>query len=173
MQILLPIHILAGIVALLGAAVSVLSEKGKKLHVLSGKTYFWSMVVNFFTAIPMSIISRNIFLSPLAVFSFHLALAGMRFARNRKGVATTFDWIAVCLMILSGEGILILAAIYFLNSNTQYTVLLVVGFLAIALGYADFRSYKNASVTGKERISRHLTNMMGGTIAVVTAGFCC
>ena len=96
MQILLPIHILAGIVALLGAAVSVLSEKGKKLHVLSGKTYFWSMVVNFFTAIPMSIISRNIFLSPIAVFSFHLALAGMRFARNRKGVATTFDWIAVC-----------------------------------------------------------------------------
>lgn len=96
MQILLPIHILAGIVALLGAAVSVLSEKGKKLHVLSGKTYFWSMVVNFFTAIPMSIISRNIVLSPIAVFSFHLALAGMRFARNRKGVATTFDWIAVC-----------------------------------------------------------------------------
>ena len=61
MEILLPIHILAGIFALLGAALSVLSEKGKKIHVLSGKTYFWSMVVIFFTAIPMSIISRNIF----------------------------------------------------------------------------------------------------------------
>jgi len=48
-------------------------------------------------------------------------------------------------------------------------VLLVFGFLAIALGYADFRSYKNNSTTGKERISRHLTNMMGGTIAVITA----
>ena len=76
-------------------------------------------------------------------------------------------------MILSGVGTLILAAIYFLTSNTQYIVLLVFGFLAIALGYADFRSYKNASVTGKERISRHLTNMMGGTIAVVTGVFCC
>ena len=63
----------------------------------------------------------------------------------------------------------ILAAIYLLNSNTQYIVLLVFGFLAIALGYADFRSYKNNSATGKERISRHLTNMMGGTIAVITA----
>ena len=38
MEILLPIHILAGIFALLGAALSVLSEKGKKTHVLSGKT---------------------------------------------------------------------------------------------------------------------------------------
>ena len=169
MQILLPIHILAGIVALISAALSVLSEKGKKLHVLSGKTYFWCMVAIFLTAIPMSIISSNIFLFLIATFSFYLAFAGMRFARNRKGVATILDWIAVCLMILSGIGMWILAAIYFLNSNMQYIVLLVFGFLAIALGYVDLRSYKNESATGKERISRHLTNMMGGTIAVITA----
>ena len=168
-QILLPIHILAGIIALSCAAISVSSEKGKKIHILSGRTYFWCMVVIFLTAIPMSIISSNIFLFLIAIFSFYLAFAGMRFARNRKGVATILDWIAVCLMIFSGIGMWILAAIYFLNTNTQYIVLLVFGFLAIALGYADFRSYKNNSATGKERISRHLTNMMGGTIAVVTA----
>ena len=169
MQILLPIHILAGVIALISAALSVSSEKGKTLHVLSGKTYFWCMVAIFLTAIPMSVISSNIFLFLIAIFSFYLAYAGMRFARNRKGVATILDWIAVCLMILSGIGMWILAAIYFLNSNTQYIVLLVFGFLAIALGYADLRSYKNESATGKERISRHLTNMMGGTIAVITA----
>ena len=93
----------------------------------------------------------------------------MRFARNRKGIATTLDWTAVGFMILSGIGMWILAAIYFLNSNTQYIVLLVLGFLSITLGYADFKNYKNESATGKERISRHLTNMMGGTIAVITA----
>ena len=169
MQILLPIHILAGTIALLCAALAVSSEKGKRLHVLSGRTYFWSMATIFLTAIPMSIISNNIFLFLIAIFSFYLAFAGMRFARNRKGVATTLDWTAVCLMIFSGIGLWILAAIYFLNTNTQYIVLLVFGFLAIALGYADFKSHKNKSAIGKERISRHLTNMMGGTIAVVTA----
>ena len=169
MQILLPIHILAGIIALLCAALAVSSEKGKRLHVLSGRTYFWSMATIFLTAIPMSIISNNIFLFLIAIFSFYLAFAGMRFARNRKGVATTLDWIAVSLMILSGLGMWILAAIYFSNTNTQYIVLLIFGFLAIALGYADFKSHKNKSAIGKERISRHLTNMMGGTIAVVTA----
>ena len=169
MQILLPIHILAGTIALLCAALAVSSEKGKRLHVLSGRTYFWGMATIFLTAIPMSIISNNIFLFLIAIFSFYLAFAGMRFARNRKGVATTLDWIAVSLMILSGLGMWILAAIYFSNTNTQYIVLLVFGFLAIALGYADFKSHKNKSAIGKERISRHLTNMMGGTIAVVTA----
>jgi hypothetical protein len=158
MQILLPIHILAGTIALLCAALAVSSEKGKRLHVLSGRTYFWGMVTIFLTAIPMSIISSNIFLFLIAIFSFYL-----------EGIATTLDWIAVSLMILSGLGMLILSAIFFTNDNSQYIVLLVFGFLASRLGYADLMSYKNNTATGKERISRHLTNMMGGTIAVITA----
>ena len=169
MEFLLPIHILVGTIALLGAALAVSSEKGKRIHLLSGRTYFWCMVVIFSTAIPMSIINNNIFLFLIAIFSFYLAFAGMRFARNRKGVATTLDWIAVSLMILSGLGMWILATIYFTNDNSQYIVLLVFGFLAVFLGYGDYKSYKDKTATGKERIAKHLTNMMGGTIAVITA----
>ena len=169
MQTLLAIHILAGTIALLCAALAISSRKGTKIHVRSGRAYFWGMAAIFVTAIPMSIIGGNVFLFLIAVFSFYLAFAGTRFARNRKGVATTFDWIAVCLMILSGLGMWILAAIYFRDNNTQYIVLLVFGLLAMTLGYADLKSYRNRTATGKERVSRHLTNMMGGTIAVVTA----
>ena len=57
---LLAIHILAGTIALLCAALAVSSEKGKQLHVLSGRTYFWCMVTIFLTAIPMSFINGNI-----------------------------------------------------------------------------------------------------------------
>lgn len=169
MQILLTIHILAGTIALLCAALAISLEKGKRLHVLLGRAYFWSMAAIFLTAIPMSIIRSNIFLFLIAIFSFYLAFAGMRFARNRKGIAATSDWIAVSLMISSGLGMLILSAIFFTNGNSQYIVLIVFGFLASRLGYADLMSYTNNTATGKERISRHLTNMMGGTIAVITA----
>lgn len=110
------------------------------------------MVVIFLTAIPMSIINSNIFLFLIAVFSFYLAFAGVRFARNRKGVATTLDWIAVSLMILSGLGMWILAVIYFTNNNSRYITLLVFGFLAISLGYADFKHYKNKTAIGKKTI---------------------
>ena len=168
-QVLLPIHILAGTIALLCAALAVSSEKGKKFHVLSGRTYFWCMVAIFLTAIPMSIISSNIFLFLIAVFSFYLAFSGMRFARNRKGVATTLDWVAVSLMILSGAGMWILAGMYFTNNDSQYIPLLVFGFLALFLGYGDYSSHKNKTATGKERLAKHLTNMLGGTIAVITA----
>ena len=169
MGILLSIHILAGTIALLCAALAISSEKGKKFHVLSGRTYFWSMVGIFLTAIPMSIINSNIFLFLIAIFSFYLAFAGVRFAKNRKSIATTIDWIAVSLMILSGLGMWALAVIYFINDNSQYITLLVFGFIALALGYGDYRSHKNKAATGKERIAKHLTNMMAGTIAVITA----
>ena len=169
MGILLSIHILAGTIALLCAALAVSSEKGKKFHVLSGRTYFWCMVGIFLTAIPMSIINSNTFLFLIAIFSFYLAFAGMRFAKKRKGIATTIDWIAVSLMILSGLGMWALAIIYFINDNSQYITLLVFGFIALALGYGDYRSHKNKAATGKERIAKHLTNMMAGTIAVITA----
>ena len=169
MDILLSIHILAGTIALLCAALAVSSEKGKKFHVLSGRTYFWCMVGIFLTAIPMSIIDSNTFLFLIAIFSFYLAFAGMRFAKNRKGIATTIDWIAVSLMILSGLGMWALAITYFISDNSQYITLLVFGFIALALGYGDYRSHKNKAATGKERIAKHLTNMMAGTIAVITA----
>ena len=169
MDILLSIHILAGTIALLCAALAVSSEKGKKFHVLSGRTYFWCMVGIFLTAIPMSIINSNTFLFLIAIFSFYLAFAGMRFAKNRKGIATTIDWIAVSLMILSGLGMWALAITYFISDNSQYITLLVFGFIALALGYGDYRSHMNKTATGKERIAKHLTNMMAGTIAVITA----
>ena len=169
MNILLVIHVLAGTIALLCSAIAVSSEKGKKFHVLSGRTYFWCMVGIFLTAIPMSIINSNIFLFLIAIFSFYLAFAGMRFAKNRKGIATKIDWIAVSLMILSGLGMWVLAVIYFLNDNSQYITLLVFGFIALALGCGDYISHKNKAAIGKERIAKHLTNMMAGTIAVITA----
>ena len=169
MQLLLIIHILAGTVALMSAALAVSSAKGKKFHVLSGRTYFWSMVSIFLTAIPMSVVSSNTFLFLIAIFSFYLAFAGMRFARNRNGVPSIIDWLAVGLMVFSGISMWLLAAVYFVNKNPQYITLMVFGFIAVILGYTDFRSYKNKTAIGKQRISRHLTNMMGGTIAVITA----
>ena len=169
MEYLLPIHILAGTIALLAAAFAICSEKGKKIHITAGRTYYWGMAGIFLTALPMSIISSNIFLFLIAFFSFYLAFAGRRFAQNRKGIASIVDWIAVGLMIAAGLGMWVLAVFYSIENNSQYITLTVFGFLAIALGYTDYKTYKRQEATGKKRIARHLTNMLAGTIALVTA----
>ena len=169
MQYLLVAHIFAGCISLIAAVFAVVSSKGKQAHILAGRAYFWGMAVIFLTAIPMSISSSNVFLFLIAIFSFYLAYAGMRFARNRTGTANLFDWVAVGLMVFSGLAMWFLALVYFMNNNSQYITLTVFGFIAISLGYMDFRSYRNKSAIGKQRIARHLTNMLAGTIAVITA----
>ncbi len=169
MHYLLIIHILAGTLALMAVVSAVVSSKGKKVHIIAGRTYLWGMTIIFLTAIPMSIVSGKVFLFLIAIFSFYLAYAGMRFARNRTGIANIFDWVAVGLMILSGTLMWCLAIYYFINNNSQYITLIIFGFIAISLGYTDFRGYRHKSAIGKQRISRHLTNMLAGTIAVITA----
>ena len=169
MEYLLPIHILAGTIALLAAVFAICSEKGKKIHINAGRTYYWGMAGIFLTALPMSIITSNIFLFLIAFFSFYLAFAGRRFAQNRKGIASIVDWIAVGLMIAAGLGMWVLAVFYSIENNSQYITLTVFGFIAIALGYTDYKTYKQQEATGKKRIARHLTNMLAGTIAIVTA----
>jgi uncharacterized membrane protein YidH (DUF202 family) len=169
MQYLLPIHILAGTIALLSAVFAICSEKGKRTHITAGKTYYWGMVLIFLTALPMSIITENIFLLLIAIFSFYLAFAGRRFAQNRKGIASIIDWIAVGLVISAGLGMWVLALFYYFENNFQYITLTIFGFIAVAFGYTDYKTYKRQEATGKKRISRHLTNMLAGTIAVVTA----
>ena len=169
MDLLLAVHITAGIVALLSATLALCSGKGEKLHRLSGAIYFWAMSAIFTTAIPMAIITGNTFLFLIAIFSFYLGFAGRQFAKNRKGIASNIDWVAIGLVLISGIGMWMLAINYFLTHNSQYITLALFGFIALAVGYQDYMRYKNRTVIGKNRIAGHLTHMMGGTIAVVTA----
>lgn len=169
MDILLPLHIGSGVFALVASMLAILSAKGKKLHIRSGRVYFLGMAGIFITAIPMALITGNQFLFITAVFSFYLAFAGIRFARNRTGIPATIDWVAVILMLLSGVAMWLLASLYFMDDNPDFIIPVVFGTVALALGYRDYRTHKNQTATGPQRIASHLSNMLGGTIAVITA----
>lgn len=169
MDILLPLHIGSGVFSLVASMLAILSAKGKKLHIRSGRVYFLGMAGIFITAIPMALITGNQFLFITAVFSFYLAFAGIRFARNRSGIPATIDWIAVVLMLLSGIGMWLLAALYFTDNNSNFIIPVVFGTVALSLGFRDYRTHKNQTAKGPQRIASHLSNMLGGTIAVITA----
>ncbi len=166
---LLFFHIAGGVLALASAATAIFSEKGKRIHIKAGKTYFWSMLVIFVTAIPLAILASNLFLFLISIFSFYLAFSGRRFARNRSGIAERIDYAAVFLMLFAAIGMWVLGIFYFLEGNTQYIVLGLFGLLSLLIGFSDLSCFRSNAAKGKKRISKHLTNMLGGTIAVVTA----
>ncbi len=172
-QILLILHIAAGSVSLLTAVLALATSKGGKNHLRAGRVYAVGMTVIFLTAIPLALLGASIFLLLIAVFSFYLVFAGWRFARNRRGHPHLVDWTAVAILGLTGLGMWGYGAMIGMQGDSQWVTLLVFGFIAVALsltdGYFHSRLARGQARAGKQRIQRHLTNMLAGTIATVTA----
>ena len=167
--ILLVIHITAGSLALLFAIVPVVTQKGGIIHIRAGRVYALGMTVVFLTAVPLAIIGSDIFLLIIAMFSFYLVFAGWRFARNRDSNPIWIDWLAVSIMALTGLGMWVYGVILATSGDTQWIPLAVFGFIALGLSWADFNFHRSRTESASGRIPRHLTNMLAGTIATVTA----
>ncbi len=171
--ILLAIHIAAGSVALLAAVLALLTMKGGRYHVLAGRTYAVGMTLIFLTAVPLAILGSSVFLLLIAVFSFYLVFAGWRFARNRRGLPQLVDWLAMAIMGLTGLAMWAYAVVLAASGDGQWVTLLSFGAIAVALSAVDGQYYrrlaKGQGRAGVRRIQRHLTNMLAGTIATVTA----
>ena len=166
---LLSIHIAAGFTALITAAVAAVTPKGARSHIYAGRTFVLGMALVFLTALPMTLIKPNLFLLLIAIFSFYLALTGWLRARNRRGIPTPVEWIAAGAMVLTAlamgvRGILVIRA-----GDSMGTVLLVFGGIGGLLALRDVQSLRSQGYTGTLRIVAHLTRMMAGTIAAVTA----
>lgn len=166
--ILLAVHIAAGSVSLATAGIALVTAKGGRWHVLAGRVYAVGMTIVFVTAIPLAIFADSIFLFLIALFSFYLVFAGWRFARNRQRRAHPVDWVAVATIAVTGLAMWGYAVVIALDGSSQWITLLVFGGIAIALGLADARFHWKQP-GGARRVSRHLTNMMAGTIATITA----
>ena len=168
-SVLLIIHIASGSVALLASALALVTQKGGVRHVRAGRVYAAAMTLIFATAVPLAILGSSIFLLLIAVFSFYLVFAGWRFARNYTGKPHPVDWIAIAAMGLTGLGMWVYAAALASGGNSQWVTMGLFGIIALALSLADVRFYRAGNARGSRRIARHLTNMMAGTIATVTA----
>ena len=172
--VLLVIHIAAGSVALLTAFVALVTPKGGVIHVRAGRVYAIGMTLIFLTAIPLAILGASVFLLLIAFFSFYLVFAGWRFARNRSRRPQAVDWIAVAILGLTGIAMWGYAVVLALSGAANWITLVAFGFIAVALSVADGLFFNQGRGSRRRpaphlRIQRHLTNMMAGTIATITA----
>ena len=167
--VLLTIHIGSGSLALLTAAIAVFTPKGQKWHITSGRVYAIAMTLVFLTAVPLALLGASIFLLLIAFFSFYLVFAGWRFARNRRGRPHAVDWAAAAIMLTTGLGMGVYAGILAGSGDSQWVTMTMFAGIALALGVADSLYHRLRRATDGRRVARHLTNMLAGTIATITA----
>lgn len=164
---LLVIHVLAGIVGLATALIAASNRKGSKIHRRVGTVFFWSMVVIGATAIPVTFFRPNPFLFFIALFSFYMAFAGYRRGRSRFSPKKLDVAVAVA-MVLTGLIMIGFGALMVIDGVGLGWALISFGALGTTFGAVDAREYWLPR-THSEKIQVHLSRMLGGTIATITA----
>ena len=167
-RLLLWLHVGAGHVALAAAVVALLAGKGGRAHAYAGRVFAIGMALVFITAVPLTLIKPNLFLFLVAVFSFYLALTGWLRARNHTGAALSGERLAAGAMAATALGMLGRGVFMLAGGHSMGTVLLVFGGIGGTLAVLDLRQAPER-YRGATRIAGHLSRMLAGTIAAVTA----
>ncbi len=166
---LLVIHVICGSTALLSSFVAMCVAKGEHQHRRFGSYFFYGMTGVFVTAIPIALLKHNLFLFLIALFSYYLAFTGWRYAKNRHGVPTRLDWGVTIGMLIVSIFMLALGFMKHWPEQYQSMTLIVFGAIGTFFSLGDIKTFSYQVAVGKERIAKHLSAMLGATIAALTA----
>lgn len=166
------LHVTAGGISLIAGLLAIITTKGKKAHILTGKIYFWAMTAIFLTALPIAIPDKKIFFLCIAVFSYSLAFSGYRFTKLKKiGATSKLDVAAAILTGLSGMGMTGWGVWLLKYGFSPLSIILIVfGLFCIIMGWQDWNRLTGRKPQAKGSwMIGHLIRMQGSYIAAVTA----
>jgi len=176
MDFVLYLHIIVGAIALVTGGVSIASEKGKSVHLKSGRIYVLAMTMVFVTGIAVASYKFNRFLFLIAFLSYYSVFCGVRILRLKKlhkgQRPKWFDWFAgivntIANLVFVGLGI------YYLSKNGPFSggALLSLGFGigGLLISYVNLHPFIIKPKKADHWYLSHIGNMMGGYIATLTA----
>ena len=167
--ILIIIHASFGGIALLSGTLSVIAEKGNKLHRKSGLAFFYSMMFCGFSAFVIALLPghESPFLIGVGIFSLYFVFTGYRALRlKRKLVNVTLDKAVAIFMFLSGIAMIGYHPLFLAKINL---VLTPFGMIGILFSIQDLRLFRNPDKFKSFWLRQHLTRMLAGYIAAITA----
>jgi len=170
-DILILLHASLGTIALLSGGISLIFEKGKKLHKKAGRIFYYSMILSSLLAIVISNLPQhqNAFLFFIGIFSLYFVLSGFRSIQYKlKNHNFTIDQILAVLMVVNGLTLLLLPIFQSLKFNLLFTIF---GATSLLFGLNDIKNFYRKEHLKKNWLSLHLGKMTGGYISAVSAFF--
>lgn len=168
-KILLLIHIITGTLAMIAGTLSMIARKGGKIHRKSGLIFFYSLLISDVISLFVAVMPehQNPFLFCIGIFTLYLILGGYLALRyKQKTVNLIVDKILSATMLITGLGMILYPIIQFGKFNI---VLGIFGIVGVILSTVDFIRYRNKAKLREKYLQLHLTKMIGGFIASITA----
>lgn len=164
-DLLLPVHVLAGMIALIVGYVALFAAKGARLHKRTGRIFVYAMIVMGLLGSLLAVIHpmghpTNIV---AGLVTFYLVSTGMLSAQKTWRPGRIDVAIAVLAFLLA------LAAFNVgMGGTAGASPSIVFGTVALLGGIGDVRVIRNGGIQGRRRIARHVWRMCLGM--VVAAG---
>lgn len=168
------IHAFLGGIGLITGFGSMAVKKGGKLHKRMGKIFAISMIVSCLIILPISWLPNHesLFLFLISLFTIYLVLIGRRaltFKSRKKIKAAPIDLTISTIMLLFSVFMVAYGIYGFLNKVPDHTLYTVFGGLGLFLTIKNFIFYKNFREQKVAWLLTHLTHMIAGLIASITA----
>jgi uncharacterized membrane protein len=168
-KIALIFHIAAGFAALITGAISILTQKGGKIHRTTGKIYYWAMSLVALTALVISVYKGITFLFLIAIFSYYMTFTGYRTLQFKKisgDKIGKIDWIMLIFSALTGIGMIIISLMKWIILPE---VVGVFGVVMCSFSFRDYKYFVEQAQEKKKWLFRHIGRMCGAYISTFTA----
>ena len=171
--ILLMLHITTGTIGLITGTINLLRRKGDTLHRKTGTIFTWAMISAGTTAIILSVLRPNPFLTVVGIFTLYMVGTGKRYIQQRMREVDNdpqpLDWILTWAMAAAGMWFTYKGILHLIQGNLFGIVYLVfagIGFLFVS---ADIKNYRGKAAERNYWLLAHLQRMTGAYIASLTA----
>lgn len=176
MNPLLPVHILAGSIALLSGFGALALRKGSRNHALAGSWFFGSMLVMTLTGAAVAALKPERGTAVIGIFTAYLVATSWAAARRRSGEAERFELYGLVAAIGCALAMASFSAIGFVSANGRVDSLpagvhipfAVVATLAAAL---DVNFLRRGRLSQAQRIARHLWRMCAALLIAAMSFF--
>ncbi len=168
--IALILHIATGFIGLVIGPIAMISKKGSRVHIKSGRIFYWAMLIASVSGLALSIVGNIIFLALIAIFSGYHILFGYRALDiyNGKPISAK-DHI---LHTIAGSCMLVFivfGAYIFNMSRTLAILSLLFGIGGLVTVIGNYKYILKKNISHKKWLLKHISGMMGGYIASVSA----
>lgn len=171
LNLTLGLHVLCGMVALVVAPGAMLTQKGGTWHRRWGRIYFCSMAIVALTAVVLSLMRSGLFLLLVAIFSFYLALTGVRALRRKRPDtrADAWDWSAAGIAFAGSLGLIGYGVWRLMAGDGFGVVALVLGGVGGVLSGSDLWRFRFPPKGPRTWFFLHMTRMLAAYITTVSA----
>jgi uncharacterized membrane protein len=162
MPMILPVHILAGGLALLSGYVALYAAKGASAHRRSGTLFVYAMVVMSLSGAFIAAVHDNAISVVAGLMTFYMVATGMRTVRPRGQAVAAIDRAATLFAVIVAAACFVVGMQAAGRGRPEAYPLFIFGIVGALAVRGDLRLMRQGELDGPRRIARHLWRMCFG-----------